>query len=367
MKGSTAMNTHSQTIDPQSASDPIRFAITTSNLAEHRSYWQGNCWSKSEPRLFYSAEAAEAELHQLRQSRLYDPTLQVVDFFECRAMAKLWNGAVSQALTQSGYGDISYADRTKEPAKALHRAAVLLGNQAVRDAGWADFKDWAEWTKRIPAVVEHWNVTVWDGSSGNRGRKTQLAGTYEEAERWCSQNAPKGAWAILRRAEGGSGEQEILAMNEVVPMKSVTVVVAGSSQGDFGGGPRYAAFEINQALISKLEKIVSLCREHGLTEARVADAPNWGPAGVAEELRLNCGEMVILPGGAFWYTDSPAKEDGSIQSVSVQLAEIKAAYESSGDGDVVALGIDADSVREQYFEDREESGESLGNTYVNRG
>lgn len=142
------------------------------------------------------------------------------------------------------------------------------------------------------------------------------------------------------------------AAMEVESTKAVKVVVGAYGTSDNGDAPSYAAFEVTQALLDKLAKLVKVCGEHVLTEARVTGYPNWGPGDIEDELRLQNGEMVVLPGGSFWFTDYPKYGDYRIESRGADIAAIQVAFDSATDGEVVFL-TDDQEVREQYAEDSE--------------
>lgn len=138
------------------------------------------------------------------------------------------------------------------------------------------------------------------------------------------------------------------------PEKTITVVVGAYGTSDNGDAPSYAAFEVTQALLAKLAKLIEFCNEHELTEARVAGYPNWGPGDIEDDLRLQNGEMVVLPGGSFWFTDHPRYGGYHIQSRGSDIAALQAAFDSSAHGEVIFLTNDQE-VRAQYEADNEEA------------
>lgn len=127
------------------------------------------------------------------------------------------------------------------------------------------------------------------------------------------------------------------------------VVVDAHATGDFDG-PTYCTFDVPDQFVMNLREMAALCQKHGLTEIRFAANPNlWGPAGTAEKLRLQGGEVVVSTGGMFWFTDTPAHASYLIESDPMtvqQLEEILA----GGDEPIVFMSDDA---LEAYDEDQE--------------
>ena len=54
---------------------------------------------------------------------------------------------------------------------------------------------------------------------------------------------------------------------------------------------------------------------------------------------LQCPELVVLPGGSFWFTDSP-KDGGRIESRACDVLSMRSHFDSADDGDVVILNGD---------------------------
>lgn len=139
--------------------------------------------------------------------------------------------------------------------------------------------------------------------------------------------------------------------------KHITVVVSGYATVDGEDGPSYASFRVNQAFIDRIAAVSTVCRQHNLTEARVSNGPNWGPAGVEEALRLLCAELVVLADGSFWFTDAPRDSDGAIEAQAVELSNLQSAFDAASDNDVVVLGnCDVEALRAMYAEDHEAEG-----------
>lgn len=132
--------------------NPRRFAISSSSGSVYRLYWHEHSWAADTPDRLYTAEEADAEVRRLRGALPHDKTIQRVDTEQLAAMGIAWNAVFNPTLAKSGYGEIPLNERQSESAKALRAAAVELADQAVREAGFSDFKGWQEWTHRLAEV-----------------------------------------------------------------------------------------------------------------------------------------------------------------------------------------------------------------------
>ena len=130
--------------------NPRRFSISSSKKLDYRLYWHGHAWVASTPDHLYTAAEADAEVERLRGTRPHDKTIQQVDEELRGAMSVVWNTTFLPVLEKSGYGEIPMNERLSDAATALRSAAIRLADQAVREAGFADFKGWTEWATRLP-------------------------------------------------------------------------------------------------------------------------------------------------------------------------------------------------------------------------
>lgn len=140
--------------------------------------------------------------------------------------------------------------------------------------------------------------------------------------------------------------------------KSITAVAVAYATGFGSGGPSFAAFTVDQAFLDRVTSLVELCASNRLTEARVTAYPDWGPGDVEKDLRLLDGELVVTPGGAFWYTDCPKHGDHDIESRSENITVVQALFDAAEDGETVFMSDDAE-VREMYWSDQPAAPDSV--------
>jgi len=114
---------------------------------------------------------------------------------------------------------------------------------------------------------------------------------------------------------------------------------------DDGNGPGYARLEVTPGFIHQVQAVRALCKEIGLTEARISGAPEqWGPGTSEEELRLTAPELVVTP-TMFWFEDVPQHMPFHIETACEDIDRFVEAV--SGPGEPLYIGIDPDDVAEQ--------------------
>ncbi|MFN9474514.1 hypothetical protein [Acidovorax sp.] len=118
-------------------------------------------------------------------------------------------------------------------------------------------------------------------------------------------------------------------------LKVVTMVLAAYSSSENADGPSFATFEITRALIDRCLQLEQLASEHCLSEVRISASPVWTPREVENQLRLQCGELVLDVSGAMHFTDYPKYGDFVITSETLQIDDIRRAFDTFPDGAVV--------------------------------
>lgn len=120
--------------------------------------------------------------------------------------------------------------------------------------------------------------------------------------------------------------------NKIIPSpeqkpkaREITVVVGAIATSDYGDSPNYAAFRVTQDYIDRLRRAADVAQEHGFTEVRKPDGPDWGLD--EDELRLEYPEISIKPGGSagayFLFIDRPRHADYDIESRAIDLKDLQ--------------------------------------------
>lgn len=106
---------------------------------------------------------------------------------------------------------------------------------------------------------------------------------------------------------------------KALPHTELTAYVEAYATSHYGDGPELAAFTVDTAFVERLAQLHDLCIAHHLDEVRVSDAPDWGPHGIEEDLRLEDHVLVVTGLGYFWYT---ARVDHADDHVETRLLKI---------------------------------------------
>ncbi len=139
-------------------------------------------------------------------------------------------------------------------------------------------------------------------------------------------------------------------MDQAKKTKSITIVVDAFSTNEYEDAPAYAAFDVNQEFLARIEAVRSVVERLDLAHAGLNAYPEqWGPGEIEESLRLTGCELILDRSG-YCYFEAQPKWGQVIQCRGFDLRELEEAYADGNDGDIVYLGDQAE-VKEMYLED----------------
>lgn len=92
-----------------------------------------------------------------------------------------------------------------------------------------------------------------------------------------------------------------------------TVYIEAYACSEEATGPAYAVLTADDALRRQLLELQKLCKEHGLSEARVRRGCDFGPGAIEEDLSLNNHELVVA-GDMFWFVAQPKHDDYHVET-----------------------------------------------------
>ncbi|GMG94749.1 hypothetical protein Cmtc_59690 [Cupriavidus sp. TKC] len=141
-------------------------------------------------------------------------------------------------------------------------------------------------------------------------------------------------------------------------VNSARAVIGASGTIDGSEAPTFAVFDIDRAFIATVSRLINLCNEHKLTEARTVHYPAWGPGWIEEELKLQNGELVVQPNGIFRFTDYPKYGGYLIQTADVDFNQLRSKFDSAVDGEVLFLAKEP-YVRQYYEQEYEQPAREL--------
>lgn len=111
--------------------------------------------------------------------------------------------------------------------------------------------------------------------------------------------------------------------------KPLTVYLEAYAAAGGEEGPTLACVQVDNALIKQLQRMSQLCQIHELQEVRIAAGPDWGPAGIEDELRLQNHELVVTRLGSFWYEATLAHGDYHVETRLLPINELAMAVEAA--------------------------------------
>lgn len=132
--------------------------------------------------------------------------------------------------------------------------------------------------------------------------------------------------------------------------KSRVFVSRAIRTGDYGDGPSYCAFTVDEALISRLRELAALCEQHKLCSVVYANCPDiWGPIGIEEQERLQDPEMVVTRHGLVYFQDMPKFSSDMFKSTMVSIDALGKALED----DASSVVFDDDEAKQAYLSDNQ--------------
>lgn len=141
-----------------------------------------------------------------------------------------------------------------------------------------------------------------------------------------------------------TGSDASTSADAAVPNWTRTVYIEAYATNEYEG-PLYARVEVTRDFIRTLERARTLCSEHGLSQARITDAPDeWGPGTIGDDLQLTAPELVVTT-DLFWFTDVPKHMPFHIETACETIDRFIETV--SGPGEPIYLGVDKDDIEEQ--------------------
>ena len=141
--------------------------------------------------------------------------------------------------------------------------------------------------------------------------------------------------------------QQIHNPNQSAPLGNETrvlVVVEAFATTDSDPSPQYAVLPVDEAFARRVRMLALLCRQHDLSEVRCAWSPQWLPVGSALRLRLEFGELVVGPSGAFHCCETPQEAGYYINTRMISVEELDGVLDKSSPGQIVNLTGDEDAL-----------------------
>lgn len=111
---------------------------------------------------------------------------------------------------------------------------------------------------------------------------------------------------------------------------------------DHGAGPSFGTVRADEALLGKLLELQLICKQNGLSEARVFRGCDWGPEGIEDELRLQNHELVVVD-DQFWFRADVKHGDYHVETRAQNIVEfVNAVRQHAGDEPLCFGDLDDD-------------------------
>lgn len=132
----------------------------------------------------------------------------------------------------------------------------------------------------------------------------------------------------------------------------VVLMVAECRPETHGDEPYYVEFAVTTDLVERIERLLRACYQAQLNEARINMAPHFWGTEMEMPIQLTNDQLAVTSYGALYYSAEVASYRGIINSRPVPINEIRSAFESASDGDVVFLTTNQ-IVHDRYAMDHE--------------
>ncbi|NRC34005.1 hypothetical protein [Pseudomonas aeruginosa] len=137
-------------------------------------------------------------------------------------------------------------------------------------------------------------------------------------------------------------------------IKQVLVMNARPTDGG-SAAPEIAVYPDAVELLQRVKELKALMDAHGLSEVRILSTPTWGSGDIQDELRLTCGELVVLNNG-FYFTDAPAKEDYDIETDPTSINQLEE-WVATG-AEVIFADAGLEDAYQQFVEEQGEESDA---------
>ena len=158
--------------------------------------------------------------------------------------------------------------------------------------------------------------------------------------------------AVLNR-HAAQSELEPVVANASGP--APTVYIESYACSDHGPGPAFAIVDADDAFRRQLLNLQSICKEHGLSEARVNLGCDWGPGEVETDLRLENHELVVA-GDMFWFVAQPKHADYHVETRLQSIESFVKDTAAHAEGTPLRFGEYDEEDWEEYLEETSQPG-----------
>lgn len=121
---------------------------------------------------------------------------------------------------------------------------------------------------------------------------------------------------------------------KVLVMPAVTafrLVVEAYAVSEFGDGPSFAEFMVDQSFLGRIDRLRRVCKEYALESVSVWSSPeNWDNQ---EELRIRDDSLRVFHGNSFWFEAHPKHADYNVETQQIEIDDLFRVAEKISCGD----------------------------------
>lgn len=122
------------------------------------------------------------------------------------------------------------------------------------------------------------------------------------------------------------------------------VFVKANVISDWGDGPRWASFSINNAWLAELQKVATIVRDNKFALAELADGPAWDNE---DEHRIR-GNRLVITDDSFWFSAYPKGANYDVETAEIGFSSLVKAIADvvAQDQPVIFIALDAEEIKE---------------------
>ena len=145
--------------------------------------------------------------------------------------------------------------------------------------------------------------------------------------------------------ELATAAESIAVASQTETAKPIKVVFEAYAVSDYGDGPQFAVCDMTECFIEKLKLMMQTCVQLKLSELRYYGGPDsWGPGDIENDLRLNCGDVVVTS-DSFWFYDRPKHANYHIETRAVYADRFFNRLEEAEEGETIFCGSNEEELK----------------------
>jgi hypothetical protein len=231
-------------------------------------------------------------------------------------------------ITLAGFTRVEYNAVVRVPLDATPREISDLARELNDDidTGW--------WTD---------DPHYWDGAEPTVESVDEESG---DEPQYVASRDVKGqfTYAPIESAEAEPSDSESPSEDEVPACARNVYVEAWGNDTEDECLPTFARIEVTPDLVTRLTLLRNVCRQNGMTEARVDGGPAfWGPE-AHNQKALSLKQQIVVTPEFFWFSGIDPESELEIWTHRLNFTAFREALSKEGDSDIYLGEDEADSL-----------------------